>query len=392
MSNHRNRTSPNIQANRAESLLEKIGVKYFDSLSKHLEADREVHLKDIPSDKVLQVVSNNISMTAVIIAFLVGALTTVPAVLFEMYLRNEFSTFHYYLLLSLITLVLLMLEVGVLYWIGMRSTYTLAHMMGYDENKKNSLPPEYDINKMMVRSALELEDPTVKYLGISPHKHVSKKWLVATALLYKAKIMLTSIVIKVILRKVAARYGVRVSFVWIAIPVTAIWDAIVMHQVIKDARLRLFGYHLSKYITEEILTDELINSYSPHVREGAIRAVSTIMSFSGSFHPNNIILLIRLSQNFNIDENNDYDDLNKLIEHLKDASTEEKHLLRVLSGITASFDGKLNKAEKNALVKIFNEEDGHYMNFTKELQAYLLSNRLHKSASFCREAFKKEIG
>ena len=379
------KSSPHIESKKAENLLEKIGVKYFNRLSKHLEADTEIHLKNIPSDKILQVVSNNITINAIIIAFLVGALTTVPAVVFEMYLRHEFSTFNYYALLSVITLLLLAIEVGVLYWIGMRSTYTLAHLTGYDGEHESHLPPAYDIKNMMVRSALELDDPTIEYLGINPHKHISKKWLIFTALLYKAKIILTGIVIKLILRKVAARYGVRVSFVWIAIPVTAIWDAIVMYRVIKDAKLRLFGYHLSKYLIEEVFTDERINSYSPHTQEGAIRAVSTIMAFSGSYHPNNIILLIRLSQNFEIAEHKDYDDLNKLLEYLKTASTKERHLLKTLAGIAASFDGKINKAEREALLKIFDEDEPIYMNFTKELQSLLLNNQLHQSAKFCRE-------
>ena len=374
----------------SETLLEKIGVQYFNHLSKKLETDTKIHLQDIPSDKILQVVANNITLNAVIIAFLVGALTTVPAVIFEMYFREVFSTFHYYALLSIITLVLLIIEVGVLYWIGMRSTYTLAHLTGYDEQDENNLPSEYDIKKMMVRSALELDDPTIEYLGINPHKNISKKWLVISALLYKAKIILTSVVVKFIFKKIATRYGVRVSFVWVAIPVTAIWDAIVMYKVVKDARLRLFGYHLSKYLIEEVFTDKLMQSYSPHMREGTVRSVSTILSLSGSYHPNNIILLIRLSQNFAIEEHKDYDDFTKLLHHLETASEEERYLLKILAGITASFDGKVNKAEKNTLLKIFNEEDDVFMNFTKELQNLLLSNRLHQSAKFCREAILNE--
>jgi len=374
-----------IKANKVDSLLEKIGVKYFSYLSKKIEHTSEIHLKDIPSDKVLQVVVSNITLNAIIIAFLVGALTTVPAVLFEMYFKNDFSTFNYYALLSVITLVLLVIEVGILYWVGMRTTYTLAHLTGYDGDKESDLPPEYDLKKMMVRSALELDEPSVNYLGINPHKNISKTWLVFSALLYKAKVVLTGIVIKLILRKVAARYGLRVSFVWVAIPVTAIWDAIVIYYVIKDARLRLFGYHLSKYIIDEILTDELIESHSAHVREGTIRAVSTIMALSGSYHPNNIILLIRLSQNFDISEKRDYDDLDKLLEHLKSASAEEKHLLKILAGIAASFDGKIKKSEQSALVQIFDEDDGLYMDFTKSLQTSLLNNQLHQSAKYCKE-------
>jgi len=92
---------------KVESILEKIGVKYFSYLSEKLEHDREIHLKNIPSDKVLQVVVSNITVNTVIIAFLVGALTTVPAVVFEMYFKGDFSTFNYYALLSIITILYL---------------------------------------------------------------------------------------------------------------------------------------------------------------------------------------------------------------------------------------------------------------------------------------------
>ncbi|HIO95733.1 MAG TPA: hypothetical protein EYG67_02835, partial [Campylobacterales bacterium] len=185
-----NPSTPQIKGRKAENLLEKIGVRYFGRLSHKLEYDSEIHLKNIPSDKVLQVVANNITLNAVIIAFLVGALTSVPAVWFEMYYRESFTTFYYYGLLSAITLVLLIVEVGILYWLGMRSTYTLAYMTGYDGIHEEELPPEYDLKNMMVRSALELEDPAIEYLGINPHKYVSKKWLIVRTLLYKAKIIL----------------------------------------------------------------------------------------------------------------------------------------------------------------------------------------------------------
>lgn len=377
--------TPKIKGQKVDTLLEKIGIRYFSQLSKKLDYDATIHLKNIPSDKVLQVVANNVTLNTVIIAFLVGALTTVPAVLFEIYYREYFTTFDYYLWLSAITVVLLVIEVGILYWLGMRSTYTLAKITGYEGESDNELPPEYDIKNMMVRSALELDDPAIEYLGINPRKNVSKKWIFMTAILYKAKIVLSSILIKFILQKVASRYGVRVGFVWVSIPVTAVWDAIVMYKVIKDARLRLFGYHLSKYIIDEVLTDEVMNSYSSHTREGAIRAVSTMMVLAKSYHPNNIILLIRLSQNFDISEAKDYDALDKFLEHLEEASKEEKAFLKNLVGITAVFDAKLTRDEKIALVKIFDNEEQEYMHFTKKLQSLLLNNRLHESARLCKE-------
>lgn len=372
-----------IKTKRIDNLIEKIGLKYFLKLSSKVKAEKHIKLKNIASDKILQTVSQNLTINTVIIAFLVGALTTVPAVIFEMYYKDSYIPTTYYLLLSLITIVLLIIEVGVLYWLGIRSVYTLASLTGYEEEKTGDLPLEYDVRSMMVRSALELEDPAIVYLGIDPQKYVSKKWLVIRVLLYKAKIMLTSIIMKIVLKKIALRYGLRVGFVWITIPVTAIWDAIVMHRTIKDAKLRLFGYYLSKYISEEIITDKALQNYSSSVKEGCLRAISSIMVLSKNYHPNSITLLIRLNLNLSIKEEKDYDNLDDFLTYLKSTNPTERHLLRSLAGISAIFDAKINKDEKKALSKIFGEEKKRYMDFSIELKTLLISGRIHQAASLC---------
>ncbi len=374
---------PKIKTDKINRLIEAIGVKFFLHFSKKLKSERTIKLKDIPSDRVLEVVSENITINVVIIAFLIGALTTVPAVLFEIYYHDLLEPFSYYGLLSVVTLIFLLIEVGVLYWLGIRGVYTLAHLTGYQEEDEDGLPPEYDVKKMMVRSALEIEDPAIEYLGIDPQKYVSPHWLLVRTLLYKAKIVLTTILAKLILRKIAMRYGVRVGFVWIAIPVTAIWDAIVMYRVIQDAKLRLFGYHLSKYIAQEIITDKLLDGYSPNIREGAIRAISTIMVLSQNYHPNNVLLLIRLNENLAIKEEKDYDDLEVYLSYLEGLSLEEKHFLRTLSGMAAVFDGQMRREEKEALERIFGEEGEEYMAFTKKLKALLLAGHIHQAADLC---------
>jgi hypothetical protein len=371
-----------IKTKKIDNLIEKIGLKYFIQLSSKVKAEKYIKIKNIASDKILQTVSQNITINAIIIAFLVGALTTVPAVVFEMYYKESYLPTTYYLLLSLITVVLLIIEVGILYWLGMRSVYTLASLTGYKEEKED-LPLEYDVKNIMVRAALEIEDPAIEYLGIDPQKYVSKKWIITRALLYKAKIMLTGIIIKLILRKIAMRYGVRVGFIWIAIPVTAIWDAIVMYRTIKDAKLRLFGYHLSKYISEEIITDKVLQNYSSSVKEGCIRAISSIMVLSKNYHPNSITLLIRINMNLAIDGKKDYDNLDTFLTYLESTSPTEKHLLRSLAGISAIFDATINKEERDALKKIFGEEKETYMTFSTELKELLVSGRIHQAAYLC---------
>ena len=379
---------PIIKKSKIDAVLESLGSRYFNHISKNIEYKDEIKIQNIPSDKILNVVSSNISTYTVIIAFLVGALTTVPSVLFDIYYRDEFQVLSYYLILGGITLALLIVEISTLYWLGMRSSYTLTELIGYSNPNQDNLPPEYDIKKIMVRSALELDDLNIEYLGIKLDKHISKKWVLISSLLYKAKIVLSSAITRAILSKLFTREGLRVSFVWVSVPITAFWDAIVMYRVIRDARIRLFGYHLSKYITDEVLSDKVLDRYSPHTVEGTIRAVSTIIVLAKNYHPNNIILLMRLTNHFKIEEAKDYDNLEIFLEHLKNSSEEERHLLRTLAGISAVFDGKLNRKERKALQEIFGDKYKKYMSFTKELQSLLLDSKLHQSAQLCSDYLK----
>ncbi len=376
-----------IKINKTDNFLESIGVKYFQRISNRFKSESSIKFDNIPSDSVLNIVSNNIMISSVVIAFLVGALTTIPAVLFQYFYSERFDTFYYYLILSLLTTVFLLIEVGVLYWISMRSIHTLAYLVGFKEND-SSIPTQYDVKKIMVRSALELEDPVIEYLGIDPHKYVSKKWLLIRTILYKAKIVLSTLLLRVVLQKLALRFGLRMSFLWLTIPVTAIWDAIVMFRVIQDAKLRLFGYHLSRYIAEEIITDRFMDNCSPDMQEGAIRAISTVVILSKNYHPNSITLLLRLGKNLEVNEAKDYDDLEKFLEYLETTTPQEKHLLRTLSAMSAVFDGKINRGEKKALKRIFANEK-RYMDFAKELKELLVKGSIHQSAHLCEEMLLK---
>ena len=370
-----------IEIKKKEKFIERVSLKYFIHLSSKFKTEDSLKLEGIPSDKILQIVTKNITFSTVFVAFIVGGLTTVPAVLFEMYYKEIFAPTQYYILLSALVLVFVMIEMAILYWLGMRAIYTLASLTGHEE--ESSLPNEYDVKKMMIRSILDIEEPVFRYLGIDPQKYVSKKWIFVRMALYKVKKLLTRIVLKFFIKKVATRYSFRVGLVWLSIPISAIWDALSIHRTIKDAKIKLFGSQLSKYIAENILSDKILEPYSSTVKEGCIRAISNMMVLSHNNHPNNIILLLRVNKDMTITEEKDYDNLDIFLTYLKEASSKERHLLRSLAGISAIFDSKLNRKKKEALKKIFSEEEERYMEFSEELRKLLLQGSLHQAASLC---------
>jgi hypothetical protein len=232
-----------------DRIFEQAGTRYFEFLKAKVQDKHYIHIDGLPSDSVLEVVARSTTTNATIIALLIGAITTVPAVFFEMRYGGDLEGLAYYLPFALITLGMLIVELGVLYWLSLHAVYTLANILGYTRLEFDpSVPDEYQIVKLLVRTAMEIPDPNIDYLGIDLQQNIPHRKILLLGVLYKAKVMLSSVILKFILRKILARVEVRTSLAWISIPVTAIWDGVVMARIIKDAKLRLFGYQLAQYI------------------------------------------------------------------------------------------------------------------------------------------------
>jgi len=364
-----------------DQLFEKLGIKYFSYLQKKVEDKNYQHIKGIPSDRVLKVIAQNTTVNSVIIAFLIGAITTVPAVFFEMTYKHSMPMSEFYIYLSLITVFMLVIELGVLYWLSLKAVYSLANILGYEELEIDpDIPQEYQIEKLLVRTALEIPDPNINYLGIDLQKNMSQKKILLLSLLYKAKVILSSIVLKLLFRKLFARFGVRVGLEWISIPVTAFWDAFVMAKVIKDAKLRLFGYQLSQFIIHQILTESFLSKLPYNLRITSIRAVASVVVLSRHYHPNNLLILVRLSQNLKVDHEDDYDNWELFIKEFKFLDQKEKDFILALVAIVAAFDGKLSKEEKLFLPKVFQDKTDIYFEKIEEIIDLLEDGALHKVA------------
>jgi len=375
-----------------DRLFEELGIKYFSYLQKKVEDKNYHHIEGIPSDRVLKVIAQTTTQNSVIIAFLIGALTTVPAVFFEMTYKDSMPVKEFYIYLSLITFFMLVIELGVLYWLSLKAVYSLANILGYENLEIDpGMPDEYQIEKLLVRTALELPDPNIKYLGIDLQKNISQKEILLLSLLYKAKVILSSIVLKLLLRKVFARFGVRVGFEWVSIPVTAFWDAFVMAKVIKDAKLRLFGYQLSQFIIYQIFTKEFLQNMPYDLRRVSIRAVASIVVLSKHYHPNNLLILVKLSQNLKINDEDDYDNKDIFLKEYEKLSKDEKEFIKALVVIVAAFDGKLSSQERLFLPKIFKEETQKYFNDIEKIIDLLEDGALHKVAAMVEELLKSHL-
>jgi hypothetical protein len=198
------------------------------------------------------------------------------------------------------------------------------------------------------------------------------------------------VVVKCVLIRLAGKGGSRTIFNWVAVPITGLWDAYTLNKVARDARLRLFGLKLSEHIVTNILTDDLLGGLSPAAHEGAIRAVAATMVLAQNYHPNLLVLLIRLGDAFHIKEGHEYDNWDDFVSLLNRVERSERLFLLDLLSISAAFDGEISRLEKHHLPEAFKELTAIYMSRTSQLKDLLVAGRLHAAKDLCTRDFRPD--
>ncbi len=371
--------------------LEKIGVKYYRYLEDKAGTDdmQNISIDDLPPDITLKALSNNITTFAAVIAFAIGALTTFVSIWIEWEFQESMDTVPYYLLYGSAIIVMLIIEMAVLFWLGLNTVHSLACLTGHNRATQGScLPGDDAVPNILARAALEVPDPVINYLGIDPLKHLSKSKLFLVGFLYKAKVILSGMAVKFFLVRIVGKGETRYAFSWVGIPITGLWDAFTIYKVAKEARLRLFGNRLAAHISNDILTPELIDQLSPKAREGSIRAIATMMVLAQNYHPNMLVLLVRLSDTFKIDKQCEYDNWGDFLLLLEEVSAQERYFILDLLSVSAAFDGHLSRLERHHLPEAFKELTDIYMQRTEKLKTLLLNGQLHAAKKLCTLDFE----
>lgn len=247
-----------------------------------------------------------------------------------------------------VTLFASIIEIGFLYWDALRTVHRMACAAGlkFDSSEVRDL----EVLNALARAALELPNPLTPQAGIDPRREASPALLVLASLLYKAKIALTAFVVKALVRSVFGRAAARALLELVAVPVTALWNALVCHYVLREALLRIFGPSAVFELIEAAVVNERI---SQRGWQTAVRAVASAVVRTRDFHPNHLAILGAVKQRVASDELPQLDDTNRFLAELENLSNDEQaFVLRVL--VTAAIlDGKMTFAEKRLIKQAF---------------------------------------
>jgi hypothetical protein len=362
------------------------GIRYFQNLSRKHRAYASSDIEGLDrfarsdEDMVLRV--NRITLIGSLIAFLIGAVSAGGSVLAEIMTEGESAVVHY-AWIGGVTAILTLIEFSVLFIVSIRTVFGIARITGHDRLEANSDILAGMIPNLLSRAALEIPDPVRKIFGIDPLARVSRKRLLFVGILYKAKIILSNVLAKLILKRILAKSGVRIVASWVSVPITGIWNAVVTIKVAREARLRLFGNLLAEHIARDLLTERLRRRLSPEAKLGCLQAIGNSVVLTQNYHPNMLILIVRIAKVLKIREGKQFEQWELFLETLSKVTEGERFFLLDLLAVSTAFDGHLSSLERRLLPEAFGEHTEIYMDRIGRLIRLLHAGRLNDAKRLC---------
>lgn len=347
---------------KAPPLLERAGVGYFKRRRAALppiQSQDAIHLLNPDERRALR----RIHHLAVIRAALIGGVAAAIVGYFDAFVLDPDQTVEKWVSLGILTAVTAVLEIGFLYWDALRSVHDLAHAAGLDLFASERAERQA-VAAALARAALELPNSPERVFGVDPRREVGKVRLLLVSLLYKAKVGATNFVIKALIRRAMGRAIVRGVLSFVAVPVTAAWNAAVCWKVLREARIRVLGPSAIEEMCRIIF--EHAGELSELGRNTIVRAVGSSIVRTRDMHPNLQALLVHVqtvlgekaSAPVSRDAHKDVDDPAIFLDQLaKLPENERLTTLRILN-VAGMIDGRVNFRE-SALIEEALRRTGH---------------------------------
>lgn len=369
--------------NTKPSRLEKFGL-YYLNLYKKLDSHHSAF--DFTDEQLKKKISR-ISYIGIILSAIVGIACVFPTVWVDVHFQNSPALEHYGWVAG-VTLVSIAIELYFLFIIALKAVYDVSDVINMHASENELVQNQlFSVKNILARTALELPDPELKILGIDPFKRISKKNLLVLGLIYKAKIFLTNQVLKYLLLFIVGKTIFGVSVLYEALLVEVFWNSVVILRVVREARLRLFGFALANQIANNVIQDRLLVTMSPEAKSGCFRAIGNAVVMAQNYHPNMIILLLRFQALLGITEENKYDDWNLFLETLSKVNEKERNFLLDLFTVSAAFDGRLSDLEENNLRAAYGKDYHLYYTRLIELTDCLKKGKLNRALRLCNLDF-----
>lgn len=367
------------------SRFERFGLYYLDIFDRYRNRTAAFQL----SDNELKKGVDGIQWKGIILSSLIGIICVFPIIWVDLRFSAASFLVHYGWV-ALVTILATAVEFYLLFYIALKAVHEVSELIQLRHEPQDDLQEGvFGVKNILARTALEIEDPELKLLGIDPFKKISRKNLFVLGLLYKGKIILTNLVLKYLLILTVGNTIFGIPILYEAILVEVFWNSVVIRKVIREARLRLFGYALANRIANNVRKEGYLDRLGAEARKGCLRAIGNAVVMTQNYHPNMVILLLRFQQVLQMTEPDHYDDWNLFLAVLEKVSEQERNFLLDLFTVAASFDGKLSQVESDHFRQAYGDDYPLYKDRLLQLTDHLVEGRLNAALSYCRLDFTK---
>ena len=335
-----------MSGEKAVPFLERVGVRYMQGRAEDALApsDDAVHVLNERERAGLRDIERGAVVRAAVCGALAAGVCTLPPILLHD-LRLA-APARYWAVYVAVNVVSALLEVAFLFWDGLRAVRALARTAGL-ELASQEMTQGRSVASALARAALEMPNPPDAVAGINPWREASRLTLTVAPLLYKLKITLTNLAVKFVVRRALGRAATRAVLELVAVPVNALWDALVCWFIIHEARLRVMGPSAARELTASLFPGDA--PVPPAVAAASLRAVASAVVRTQDLHPNLVSLPECLRARLGADEVIELDDPARFLAELRGLDRDaQARVLRVLA-VASVIDGRLARAERRLL-------------------------------------------
>ena len=276
----------------------------------------------------------------------------------------------FYAIFLSVAMIATVLEIAYLYYDGMKVAVRMGRVTGAVDAAADTSSEE--VKLALIQAGLEIPARQTPLFGIDPLAE-KKRWLLLLfALSYKLKISVTSFVVKAFVKRLFARFSGRVlgraAIELIAVPIFALWNAIVCRQVMRQARIRALGPLLVDE-TIALLVPQGLENTSADFRLSLLLTLRQHIMSCGCFHPNTVLLTKRILSAGSEGSDVTPDIQGDLHEHLNALSPDQQKLLVEFFTLLCAYGGHPRRAERKALKALY--ERANLPPEPTRLQAYI---------------------
>lgn len=186
------------------------------------------------------------------VAFLIGFILTVPCIWIEIeydIFNTDSLNYTHIFYYSLYLVLTIFIEFYLLFNLGFYTiAYYVYHLQKIDDIDALHLKRD-EFLSLFSRTIMELPEHQQTTYSIK-HSEITNIDIVAVGLLYKAKVIISNFVLKIVFKKLLARSTFRVYSPYVAAVGTGFWDAYVFYKTIKHSQYKITVRYAIEYILQ----------------------------------------------------------------------------------------------------------------------------------------------